>query len=68
MVIVYAIGLTPQFEIMMSVLMNIDDETTIVEFVDNVTGAWKIYSLRKWRNTLLNIGSGFGYAPQPTKS
>ena len=35
---IYAIGLTPLLDMMLNVLMNVDDNTKMVAFADDLTG------------------------------
>ena len=48
--------------------MNVDDDTKMVAFADDLTGVGKLTTLKNWLDTLYSIGPKFGYEPQPTKS
>ena len=65
---IYAISLTPLLDMTMNVLMNVDDNTKMVAFADNLTGVGKLTTLKDWWDTLYSIGPKFGYEPQPAKS
>ena len=53
---IYAIGLTPLLDMMLNVLMNVDDNTKMVAFADDLTGVGKLTTLKNWWDTLLNLG------------
>ena len=63
---VYAIGITPLLDIMLSTIAEIHDQ--MAAFADDVTSVGKLLSLKKWWVEITSIGPHFGYFPQPTKS
>ena len=65
---IYAIGITPLLDILIKILSSSDTTTTMVAFADDITGAGKISTLKKWWNKLCDICPKFGYFPQPSKS
>ena len=56
---IYAIRVTPMLD-MMLVAMQID-HSIMVGFADNVTPSRNLEALRRWWDTLMQIGPNYGY-------
>ena len=56
---IYAIRITPMLD-MMLVAMQID-HSIMVGFADNVTASRNLEALRRWWDTLMQIGPNYGY-------
>ena len=65
---IYALCLTPLFEMLMHVLTDVENSTKMVVFADDLTGAGRLEMLSRWWKTLFEIGPKFDYYPQPKKS
>ncbi|XP_066919036.1 uncharacterized protein [Clytia hemisphaerica] len=63
---VYAIGITPLLNIMLSIIADIPDK--MAAFADDITSVGKLLSLKRWWSRITTVGPHFGYFPQPTKS
>ena len=68
---IYAIGITPLIMMMIELVTTRCDDIKMVAFADDFAddfAAGKLTSLLQWWTTLLEIGSKFGYYPEPKKS
>ena len=63
---IYAIGITPMLDMMSAAMQN--DHNKMVRFADDVTASGSLEALRRWWDTLMQIGPNYDYYPQPTKS
>ena len=62
---VYATGITPLLNDLMSILA---EQDKMAAFADDITATGKCRSLRTWWDNLATQGPHFGYFPQPKKS
>ena len=65
---IYAIGTTPLIMMMIELVTTRCDDIKIVAFADDFSAAGKLTFLLQWWKTLIEIGSKFGYYPEPKKS
>ena len=61
-----AIRITPMLDMMLFAKQN--DYNKMMGFADDATASENLEALRRWWDTLMQIGSNYGYYPQPTKS
>ena len=61
-----AIGITHILDMMLAAMQN--DHSKMVGFPDDVTASGYLEALRRWWDTLMQIGPNYGYYAQPTKS
>ena len=64
--VIYTIGITPMLDMMLIAMQN--DHNKMVGSADDVTAFGNLEALRRWLDTLMQIGQNYGYYPQPTKS
>ena len=62
---IYNIGITSMLDMMLATVEN--DQSKTMGFADDVTASGNFETLRKWWDTLMQIGPNYGYYPQPTK-
>ena len=64
--VIFATGITPKFNILLAAMHN--DHSKMEGFADDVTASGNLEVVRKWWETLMQIGPNHGFYPQPTKS
>ena len=65
---IYALGITPLIMTMVELVSTKRDDIKMVAFADDFSATGKLKSLLPWWTTLTEVGSKFGYFPEPAKS
>ena len=63
---IHVIRITPMLDMMLVAMQN--DHNKMVGFADDVTASGNLEALRRWWDTLMQIGPNYGYYSQPTES
>jgi len=65
---VYAIAIIPLLLMMMEIVSTKNTSTKAVAYADDFTSAGTLIDIKRWWDTLCDIGPKFGYHPQASKS
>ena len=64
--VIYATEITPMLDILLAAMHN--DHSKMEGFADDVTASGNLEVVRRWWDTLMEIGPNHGFYTQPTKS